>query len=167
MLPGTLTLRSGKPIEYDAVNLRITNHPEADLFLRTSLEIPRAFGWRDSRREEGGYPQRSRTEEPRSQTNSASPTLRTAGLWAATKAVPARGGDAPAGPPRPRPKPRAAEPDAIFRKALTPCDKHPRADSPRVPCPARWPDSRRYPTRGTERRIPPGLAAGRCRTGRL
>ncbi len=75
-----------------------------------------------ARRDEGGYPQRSPTEEQRSQPAFSFTTLRAAGLLAVARvgsAVTARSGDAPTSPPRPQPKFLAAGPHAIFRQALT------------------------------------------------
>src|SRR5690606_19063746 len=74
-----------------------------------------------TRRDKGGYPQRSLTEEQRSQPAFSSKTLRAAGLLSVAcvgSAVTARCGDVPASPPWPQPKSLAAGPRAIFRQAL-------------------------------------------------
>ena len=73
---------------------------------------------RMARRDEGPYPQRSVTEEQRSQTVFCAKTLRAKGLlpWAgAGSAFTARFRDAPASPPCPQPKSLAAEPLAAFQ----------------------------------------------------
>ena len=75
-----------------------------------------------TRRDEGRYPQRSLTEEQRSQTAFSSKTLRAAALLAlasVSSAVTARCGDAPVSPPWPEPKSLAAGSHAIFRQALS------------------------------------------------
>ncbi len=73
----------------------------------------------------GGYPQRSPTEEQRSQPALYSETLRAAGLLSVAcvgSAVTARCGDVPASPPWPQPKSLAAGPHAIFGQALSGSD---------------------------------------------
>ena len=78
-----------------------------------------------ARRDEGGYPQRSPTEEQRSQPAFSTKTLRAAGLLSVAgvgSTVTARCGDAPASPPWPQPKSLAAGPHAIFRQALKDAD---------------------------------------------
>jgi len=93
--------------------------------LRACLKIPwescfRRKG-RMARHDEGGYPQRSLTEEQRSQTAFSAKTLRAAGLLSVAcvgSPVTARCGDAPGSPPWPQPKSLAAGPHAIFRQAL-------------------------------------------------
>src|SRR6266571_2377227 len=74
-----------------------------------------------ARRNEGAYPQRSVTEEQRSQAAFSAKTLRAADLLPTAgvgSAVTARYGDAPASPPRPSPKSLAAGPHGVFKQAL-------------------------------------------------
>jgi hypothetical protein len=98
--------------------------------LRACLKIPwascfRGKGWM-ARRDERGYPQRSPTEEKRSQPVFSSKALRATGLLPVAgvgSVVTARCGDAhgkSAGPspPWPQTKSLAAGPHAIFRQAL-------------------------------------------------
>ena len=76
---------------------------------------------RMARRDEGEFPSWVFDREQRSQTASASKTLRAAGLLAGAcvgSPVAARCGDAPASPPWPHPKSLTAAPLAIFRQAL-------------------------------------------------
>src|SRR6185295_20212337 len=64
-----------------------------------------------ARRDEGAYPQRSVTEEQRSQAAFSPKTLRAAGLLSVASVgsvVTARCGDAPPSPPWPQPKSLAA-----------------------------------------------------------
>src|SRR6185436_5188211 len=75
-----------------------------------------------ARRDEGAYPQRSVTEEQRSQAAFSPKTIRAAGLLSVAgvgSVVTARCGDAPPSPPWPQPKSLAAGPHAIFRHALS------------------------------------------------
>jgi len=74
-----------------------------------------------ARREEGAYPQRSVTDEQRSQRVVSPKTLRAAGLLPMAcvgSAVTARCGDAPASPPWPPPISLAAGPLWVFGRAL-------------------------------------------------
>src|SRR5258708_22041687 len=74
-----------------------------------------------ARRDEGAYPQRSVTEEQRSQAAFSAKTLGAADLSPTARvgsAVTARCGDAPASPPWPPPKSLAAGPHGVFNQAL-------------------------------------------------
>src|SRR5260370_728082 len=78
-----------------------------------------------ARRDEGAYPQRSVTEEQRSQTAFCPKTLRAAGLLPVAGVgsfLTARCGDARNSPPWPRPKSLAAGPLRILKQALRPPD---------------------------------------------
>src|SRR5712664_2444123 len=75
-----------------------------------------------ARRDEGAYPQRSVTEEQRSQTAFCPKTLRAAGLLPVAGVgsfLTARCGDARNSPPWPQPKSLAAGPLPIFKQALS------------------------------------------------
>src|SRR6266542_6645484 len=93
--------------------------------LRACFKIPwescfRGKGWM-ARRDEGGYPQRSLTEEQRSQPAPSAKTLRAAGLLSVAcvgSDLTARCGDARSSPPWPQPKSLAAGPHAILKQAL-------------------------------------------------
>ena len=77
-------------------------------------------GWRGATKEHTR--QRSVTEEQRSQPAFSAKTLRAAALLGVLfvgSAVTARYGDAPASPPRSRPKSLAAGPHSLFRRALS------------------------------------------------
>src|SRR5881397_1805127 len=74
-----------------------------------------------ARRDEGGYPQRSPTEEQRSPPAFSPKTLRAAGLLSVARVgsdLTARCGDARSSPPWPRSKSLAAGPHAILKQAL-------------------------------------------------
>ena len=74
-----------------------------------------------ARRDERAYPQRSVSEEQRSQWVVSAKTLRAAGLLPVAgvgSAVTADYGDAPASPPWPPPKSLAAGPLSILKQAL-------------------------------------------------
>jgi len=74
-----------------------------------------------ARRDEGAYPQRSVTEEQRSQTAFCPKTLRAAGLLPVARVgslLTARCGDARNSPPWPRPKSLAAGPLLILKQTL-------------------------------------------------
>jgi hypothetical protein len=76
-------------------------------------------GWRGATKEH--TPKGSVTEEQRSQPAFSAKTLRAAvllGVLFVGSAVTARCGDAPASPPRSRPKSLAAGPHSLFRRAL-------------------------------------------------
>jgi Putative transposase len=82
------------------------------------LRIPASTG---CRREEGAYPQRSVTDEQRSQRAVSAKTLRAAGLLPVAcvgLAVTAHCGDAPPSPPWPPPKSLAAGPLWVVGRAL-------------------------------------------------
>src|SRR6266542_4062080 len=93
--------------------------------LRACFKIPwescfRGKGWL-ARRDEGGYPQRSPTEEQRSQPAFSAKTLWAAGLLSVAcvgSALTARCGDARSSPPWPQSKSLAAGPHAILKQAL-------------------------------------------------
>src|SRR5438552_17088013 len=74
-----------------------------------------------ARRDEGGYPQRSLTEEQRSQPAFSAKTLRAAGILSVAcvgSDLTARCGDARSSPSWPRSKSLAAGPHAILKQAL-------------------------------------------------
>ena len=104
----------------DGVSIR-----EILIWPRACFKIPwescfRGKGWM-ARRDEGGYPQRSLTEEQRSQPAFSAKTLRAAGLLPVAfvgSVLTARCGDARTSPPWPQSKSLAAAPFPIFSQAL-------------------------------------------------
>jgi len=120
-------VRDGKAVLHETVSLLVglirSLSPER---LRACLRIPRGAvfagraGWRGAT--QGAYPQRSVTEEQRSNAALPAKTLRAAALLAGAgvgSALTARCGDARTSPPCPQPKPLAAAPLAILRQALS------------------------------------------------
>src|SRR5215472_5604141 len=106
--------------------MRIQGLLRACLKILKGVVFVEKAGWQGATKE--NIPGGSSTEEPnvglaiRSQTAFSAKTLRAAGLLSVAcvgSAVTARYGDAPASPPRPRPKSLAAARFRIFRQALT------------------------------------------------